>query len=418
MMSKKIKQWLTALSVIICYITFFTALTGCADEADTENLVLSGEYLSLNTKDVNIDGAGESKTIAVSANCQWTVTSSENWLTVSPTSGNGSANVTLSAQTNSSVTTQRSATVTVSTSEGLKRTVHVIQTKNSEQLAFNVDQLNFTAAGETKTLSIQSNTSWKLLGAEDWFKLSVTEGSGNSDITITAIPNNTEYTRQAVLIAQGTSLTARITLKQDGEQRAITPSVTNLTFEAVGGTKAFTLDGTAAWTASSNAEWLTLDLLSGTGTATIHATCADNTAQQTRKAQITITLTSSGATQTIDVLQQSASVPTVSNIQRLEAGRTEATLSARAQSSFDIVEYGFCYSTTSEMPTTADAKVVASDRNTQGNYTATLSNLQSGTSYYVRAYARSVVGTGYSEVIKVTTSGGKPGEDDNPKPTI
>ena len=418
MMSKYSKQWLKALSIIICQVIVGAVLTGCADEADTDSLVLSGEYLALSTKDVSLDGAGESKTVAVIANCQWTVTSSDTWLTVSPASGNGSANVTLSAQANSSVIAQRSATVTVSTSEGLKHTVHVLQAKNSELLAFNVEQLNFTAAGETKTLSIQSNTSWTLQGAEDWFTLSTTQGKGNQDIIITAKPNNSEAARQAVLTVQGTALTARVTLRQEGEQRTITPSVTSLTFEAVGATKSFTLDGTAAWTASSSAEWLTLDLLSGTGATTIHATCKDNTEQKSRTAQITITTTSTGAMQTIEVVQQAANVPTLTNFRLVSAERTEATLTARALSDFDILEYGFCYSATNENPTTADTKVTATDRNAQGDYSATLSGLQSGTTYYVRAYARSKVGTAYSSVISVTTAGGKPEDDDNPKPNL
>lgn len=418
MSRKNNMHWLIGLSFIICHLSFSMIFVSCADEADTDSLVLSGEYLTLETRDISLGGEGGSQTFNIKANCAWTASSTDDWLTLSPVSGNGNSSVTVSAQANSSVTAERTATITIKTNEGLQRSIHVVQSRNTELLSFNVDELSFVSKGETKTLSIQSNTSWTLQGAEDWFTLSAMQGKGNQDITVTAKPNNSEKARQAVLIVQGTSLTARVTLRQEGEQRTITPNVTSLTFEAVGGMKDFVLEGTAAWTVSSSAEWLTLDPLSGTGTTTIHATCADNTELKSRSAQITITATSTGSTQTIEVQQLPASVPTLGNFRLVSAERTEATLAARALSDFDILEYGFCYSTTNEKPSTADTKVEATDRDAQGDYSATLTDLQSGTTYYVRAYARSKVGTGYSSVISVTTSGGKPGEDDNPKPNL
>lgn len=415
------KIFITHFSLFISIALSFLisiALSSCADEADTDSLVLSGDYLTVGTRDITLSGDGGTQTFSVNANCAWTASSTDDWLTLSPASGNGNSSVTVSAQANSSVTAERTATITIKTNEGLQRTVHVVQSRNTELLSFNVDQLSFVAKGETKTLSIQSNTAWTLQGAEDWFTLSTTQGKGNQDITITAKPNNSEKARQAVLIVQGTSLTARVTLRQEGEQRTITPNVTSLTFEAIGGMKDFVLEGTAAWTVSSSAEWLTLDPLSGTGTTTIHATCTDNTELKSRTAQITITITSTGTTQIIEVVQQAASVPTLVNFRLVSTERTEATLSARALSDFDIQEYGFCYSTTSENPTTTDTKVEATGRDTQGDYSTTLTGLQSGTTYYVRAYACSKVGTGYSSTIRVTTAGGKPGEDDNPKPNL
>lgn len=414
MRNKDIKYLLISFSFIICHTVFVS----CADEADTDSLVLSGDYLTVITRDITLNGDGGTQTFSISANCPWSLSSTGEWLTLNPTSGNGNGSVTVSAQANSSVSSERTATITIKTNEGLERTIHVVQNRNTELLSFNVDQLSFMAGGETKTLSIQSNTAWTLQGAEDWFTLSTTQGKGNQDIIITAKPNNSEVTRQAVLIVQGTSLTARVTLRQEGEQRTISPNVTSLTFEAVGGMKDFVLEGTAAWTVSSSAEWLTLNPLSGTGTATVHATSDDNTEMKSRSAQITITTTSTGVPHTIEVVQLAASVPALANCRLLSAERTEATLSARALSDFDIQEYGFCYSTTSENPTTTDSKVEATGRDAQGDYSATLTDLQSGTTYYVRAYARSKVGTGYSSTISVITSGGKPGEDDNPKPNL
>lgn len=65
-----------------------------------------------------------------------------------------------------------------------------------------------------------------------------------------------------------------------------------------------------------------------------------------------------------------------------------------------ISEYGICYATT-ENPTVDNTKVVATaDEN--GNYSVTLENLVSGTTYYARAFATNEVGTAYGEQLTFT----------------
>jgi uncharacterized protein (TIGR02145 family) len=61
-----------------------------------------------------------------------------------------------------------------------------------------------------------------------------------------------------------------------------------------------------------------------------------------------------------------------------------------------IIEYGLCYST-HKTPTIADRKyVVGSGKNT---FTCTLPGLNSDSTYFVRAYATTTVGTGYGNVV-------------------
>ena len=67
----------------------------------------------------------ERKTLIISSNTSWTAQSSETWLTVSQSSGEKNATVTVRADDNTS-TTQRTATITVS-GGGITRTVDVTQ---------------------------------------------------------------------------------------------------------------------------------------------------------------------------------------------------------------------------------------------------------------------------------------------------
>ncbi|NHM06806.1 hypothetical protein G4D82_06210 [Flavobacterium sp. CYK-4] len=68
-----------------------------------------------------------------------------------------------------------------------------------------------------------------------------------------------------------------------------------------------------------------------------------------------------------------------------------------------ITARGVCWST-GQNPTTANETNAVSG--TTGSYGTTLSNLQPGTTYYVRAYAINGVGTAYGNQVSFTTTGG------------
>lgn len=82
---------------------------------------------------------------------------------------------------------------------------------------------------------------------------------------------------------------------------ALTASPTTLNFTAAGGSQAISITTPAAWTASSNATWLTLSSTSGSGNASVSATAQANTGTTSRTA--TITFSCGTGTQTVSVTQ-------------------------------------------------------------------------------------------------------------------
>lgn len=66
-----------------------------------------------------------------------------------------------------------------------------------------------------------------------------------------------------------------------------------------------------------------------------------------------------------------------------------------------VTARGVCWSTTNTQPTLYDPHTA--DGYGSGSFVSNLTNLQSGTHYYVRAYATNALGTGYGEVKEFTT---------------
>ncbi|MDQ2770477.1 MAG: Ig-like domain-containing protein, partial [Bacteroidota bacterium] len=71
-----------------------------------------------------------------------------------------------------------------------------------------------------------------------------------------------------------------------------------------------------------------------------------------------------------------------------------------------VTERGVVYSTTNTTPTTADTK--AANGTGTGTFSATISPLTPGNTYYVRAYATNSVGTSYGAVVSFTTTPNAP----------
>ena len=68
---------------------------------------------------------------------------------------------------------------------------------------------------------------------------------------------------------------------------------------------------------------------------------------------------------------------------------------------YSIIARGVCWST-NQNPTISDSKTI--DGTGIGEYTSLLTNLSSSSIYYLRAYATNYKGTGYGDVISITTN--------------
>ena len=161
------------------------------------------------------------------------------------------------------------------------------------------------------TFSIASTTPWEITGYESAEWLSVKPASSalsslSTDVTLTAVPNDTYEDRSVTL-----------TLKGEGIDKVWTIEVTQvmknkfyvqpITEEFEGKTEnslTFTIETNLAWEVRSADTWLTFDKTNGTGTGaieTITATAAENPGTERTT---TVTVTAGADVVTFDVLQK------------------------------------------------------------------------------------------------------------------
>lgn len=87
--------------------------------------------LSVSPSSLSYRATGGSEEITVASNIEWTVTSSADWLTITPTSGSGDGTITVEAAINTSEG-ERTATITVSGEGATPKTINVTQADPNE----------------------------------------------------------------------------------------------------------------------------------------------------------------------------------------------------------------------------------------------------------------------------------------------
>lgn len=391
-------------------------LAACAGGDSADDVVISTEYLNVSSL-VTVKGDGSGKGILdISADCGWTVSGAPSWMNLSANSGSKDAVVEITCTKNPSSTDERSAVLTVTSGSGkIRRSVKVIQSVSEGTISLNTSELSFISDGESKTLAILSNTSWVISGGEDWLTLNQTEGEGNSEITITA-KKNTTSARQAILIVYGANTSVQVSVSQEAHIATFDVSPTVINAGALPDTYELILEGDAAWTASVNVDWCTLSKLSGTAGEDISVNVKENKSKSERTA--TITFSTNLGNKTCEVKQSGAVVPVVTGFAVSDIQRYSFKASVSYSSEYDVTECGVCYSVSNAMPSISDVVEKTVVTGNTGNVSLTIEGLQSGKTYYVRAYAKSAVGIGYSEVITIKTPGAIPGSGDNVTPQL
>lgn len=243
------------------------------------------DELSLDVNILTVDQAGDTITIHVTSNTHWDLTINGDWIHTSvSTGGNGvtAINVTIDAST-----IQRFGSLVFYTDE-ISLTLNVAQSviiPPVDVITVTPGYIEVERLESTVNLDIVSSGNWSVTQSESWMHFSFNSGTGNSTIVMTI--DSTIVDRQGYVTFTCGTQTCRIVVQQHLNLVALDVSPENLGFLYYGESKTFDITTPGAWSIASSQSWCTVDVSSGTGNATINATCG--AALVARTAIITIT---------------------------------------------------------------------------------------------------------------------------------
>ncbi len=178
------------------------------------NFVVNG--LDANTLAFSGEDAS-AKTFQVHSNKNWTATKSNlDWATVSPSEGekNRTATVTVTPTAVNNTGSERTGTISFAYGAAQPYVVTVKQAAFVPSLTVSPESLEFAKEGESKNVTITSNTDWTAAASETWVTLGATSGKGNATLAVTTAANDGKARNATVTITAGT-LVKTIAISQE-----------------------------------------------------------------------------------------------------------------------------------------------------------------------------------------------------------
>lgn len=227
-------------------------------------------------------------TFNITTYCDWTISESLSWLSVSPASGTGDATITVTYDANTGA--QRTGNIGVNVNCTTPVTIDVTQSGVVTNTVSPSNQ-NVTSAAGSTTFAVTSASTWTVTDNVSWLSVTPTSGSGDGTLTASYTANNTGSVRTAtitVTFAGSTPSPISVTVTQAACSLTVTPTVQNVTCAA--GTTTFSINSTCSWTVTESASWFSVSPTSGTGNGTLTVTYDANSGAD-RTANITVSVT-------------------------------------------------------------------------------------------------------------------------------
>jgi len=289
-----------------------TATVAVSGDGITRNVTITqsgtGDHLTVSKSMMNLGSAsGSSGSFDVTSNISWSVSDNASWLNCSPQNGSDNGTVTVSASSENTSESLRTAIVTVSGS-GINRNITVTQSGTGDYLTVSTSTINLgSASGSSGSFDVTSNISWSVSDEASWLSCSPESGSYNGKVTITASSENTSTdSRTATITVSGGGITCNITVTQSEAETELTVSESTVNLGSDSGSSgSFDVTSNISWSVSDDASWLNCSPQNGFDNGTVTVTAgSENSSTDPRTA--TVTVSGSGITCNLTVTQSGA----------------------------------------------------------------------------------------------------------------
>ena len=322
----------------ILITTLLLPVFGCTESefSEGETASLKAVYLNIHPSQYSFMSSADTERGDIEAlGSQWNIQATSSWLTYSPSSGNSSATIQLSAVANLSADTVRTTVDFLRSSDSewnFQMPISATQMTASPQLSTDHSYLSFDGKSSTQTITVTSNFDWKANTTNEWISL---RREGNK-LHITVTENNSGYRRWASVDISGKK-SATINIEQQTAHMTISES--SLNFGNTADTITLSVDAEARWTATSSNYWIQVSPTTGdSGKSTVEISVSANESISDRNGWIYFKI---GATTeiTIPVKQKGLFITTDANKIEFPSSGGIETLQVESNVSWIVSSY-------------------------------------------------------------------------------
>jgi hypothetical protein len=200
---------------------------------------------------VGAAGGSGSLTVSTDRDCQWTAQAEAQWLSLSPTSGQGAGAVGFAVSPNQS-TAARSTQIVVN-----GQPMEITQAAGSCEAAVSPTAFGLPAqGGEVKaSLSIANFCGWTVVSRAEWIAVSAGNGTGPAEVSLMIAPNAGPPRSGSVDIA-GTEVNVSQASQAAGCSLSVDPTTITVGAQSTQAAVTVTADTGCAWSASSTVPWI------------------------------------------------------------------------------------------------------------------------------------------------------------------
>ena len=280
--------------------------------------------------ELNFEAEGGNKTLSVTANFDYSVSESASWLSYEKTS----SGVKITADANADEQ-ERTADVKIyNNTYGKSATVKVTQKKFVPELTIAKTELSFESVGGTQEIAISSNFDYQITSNVDW--LTCKKVSNGVSVTASFYDITEDRTAEITISNAKYNQSKSIKVTQKKFVLEFEVGISELTFEAEGGTQTIPVTANFEYSVSESADWLSYQITSSGVKLTVTA----NVEEKENTAEVKIYSSKYGVTKTVYVKQKKF-VPTIT-IDKTElsfdASGGSQTISIKANFDYTISE--------------------------------------------------------------------------------
>lgn len=256
--------------------------------------------ITASTETLEFENTAGEVAVNVTAEADWTVSTSYSWINVSPSSGKaGTSSFTVSVSPNTSASDRTGYVVL--TVGGTKR-IQIPVGQRGLYIETDQSRYEFGASVGTQTVQVKSNTSWQVSSVPSWVTVDKTSGSGSAEIKVSVDdnPNTTERNGEFVISQPGQSAVSTV-VKVHQKGKTFDLAATTLMFGDKTGSQTVSVSTDGTWTATTASDWIQVSPATATGSGTLIISVTENTAEDERNGYVTVTM--GNATATVAVVQ-------------------------------------------------------------------------------------------------------------------